>query len=53
MQEAHWQRIRKVIKKQLQYVRRDLRYIGEYLAQRIEFDARQLERIDVIRKDHE
>lgn len=46
-------RIRKAIKKQLQYVRRDLRYIDEYLAQGIEFDARQFERIDVIRKVHE
>lgn len=32
-------RIRKAIKKQLQYVHRDLRYIDEYLAQGIEFDA--------------
>lgn len=46
-------RIRKAIKKQLQYVRRDLRYIDEYLAQGIEFDAGQLERIDVIRKVYE
>lgn len=46
-------RIRKAIKKQLQYVRRDLRYIDEYLAQGIEFDAEQLERIDVIRKVYE
>ena len=46
-------RIRKATKKQLQYVRRDLRYIDEYLAQGIEFDAGQLERIDVIRKVYE
>ena len=46
-------RIRKAIKKQLQYVRRDLRYIDEYLAQGIGFDAGQLERINVIRKVYE
>lgn len=34
-------------------MRRDLRYIDEYLAQGIEFDAGQLERIDVIRKVYE
>ena len=46
-------RIRKAIKKQLQYVRRDLRYIDEFIAQEIEFDEKQLERIDVIRKVYE
>lgn len=46
-------RILKAIKKQLQYVRRDLRYIDEYLAQGIGFDAGQLERINVIRKVYE
>ena len=45
--------IRKAIKKQLQYVRRDLRYIDEYLAQGIEFNAGQLERINAIRKVYE
>ena len=46
-------RIRKAIKKQLQYVCRDFRYIDEYLAQGIEFYARQIERINVIRKVYE
>lgn len=46
-------RIRKAIKKQLQYVRRDLRYIDEYIAQNIEFDDKQLKRIEVIRKVYE
>ena len=46
-------RIRKAIKKQLQYVRRDLRYIDEFIAQEIEFDEKQLERIAVIRKVYE
>ena len=46
-------RIRKAIKKQLQYVRRDLRYIDEFIAQEIEFEEKQLERIYVIRKVYE
>lgn len=46
-------RIRKAIKKQLQYVRRDLKYIDEFIAQGIEFDDKQLERIEVIRKVYE
>ena len=46
-------RIRKAIEKQLQYVRRDLKYIDEFIAQEIEFDEKQLERIAVIRKVYE
>ena len=46
-------RIRKAIKKQLQYVRRDLRYIDEFLEQGMELSAKQLERLAVIRKVYE
>ena len=46
-------KIRKAIKKQLQYVRRDLRYIDEFLAQDLELEPKQLERIAIIRKVYE
>ena len=46
-------RIRKAIKKQLQYVRRDLRYIDEFLEQGMELSSKQLERLAVIRKVYE
>lgn len=46
-------KIRKAIKKQLQYVRRDLKYIDEFLAQDLEFEPKQLERIAIIRKVYE
>ncbi|SDF72847.1 hypothetical protein SAMN04487889_1473 [Eubacterium pyruvativorans] len=46
-------KIRKAIKAQLQYVRRDLRYIDEFIAQDIEFEQKQLDRIEVIRKVYE
>lgn len=46
-------RIRKAIKKQLQYVRRDLRYVDEFLSQGIELEPKQLERLAVIRKVYE
>lgn len=46
-------KIRKAIRKQLQYVRRDLRYIDEFLAQELEFEPKQLERIAIIRKVYE
>ena len=46
-------RIRKVSKKQLQYIRRDLRYIDELLAQGIELKPKQLERLIVVRKVYE
>ena len=42
-------RIRKVSKKQLQYIRRDLRYIDELLAQGIELKPKQPERLTVVR----
>ena len=44
-------KIRKAIKKQLQYVRRDLGYIDELLANnKVTFTEKQLNRIDVIRE---
>ena len=46
-------RIRKASKKQLQYIRRDLRYIEELLAQGIELKPKQLERLIVVRKVYE
>lgn len=46
-------RIRKSLKAQLQYVRRDLRYVDEFIAQDLELESKQLERIDVIRKVYE
>lgn len=46
-------KIRKAIKAQLQYVRRDLRYIDEFIAEGIGFEPNQLERIEVIRKVYE
>lgn len=42
--------IHKAIKKQLQYVRRDLRYIDEFLAEGKELSAKQSARLEVIRK---
>lgn len=46
-------KIRKAIRKQLQYVRRDLRYVEEFLSQGIEIKPKQLERLTVIRKVYE
>ena len=46
-------KIRKAIKKQLQYVRRDLKYLDEFLAQGIELEPKQLDRLAVIRKVYE
>lgn len=46
-------KIRKAIRKQLQYVRRDLKYIDGFLANRVELESGQTERIDVIRKVYE
>lgn len=46
-------RIRKAIKKQLQYVRRDLCYVDEFLEQGMEPNSKQLERLAVIRKVYE
>lgn len=46
-------RIRKAIKKQLQYVRRDLRYLDEFLAQGVELETKQRERLVVIRRVYE
>ena len=42
--------IRKALKKQLQYVRRDLKYIDRFLEEGKELSARQAERLTVIRK---
>ena len=42
--------IRKAIKKQLQYVKRDLRYVDEFLAEGKELSAKQASRLEVIRK---
>ena len=42
--------IRKAIKKQLQYVRRDLSYIDRYLEEGKELDPKQEDRLAVIRK---
>ena len=46
-------RVRKAIKKRLQYSRRDLKYIDDFLAQSIELEQKQLERLAVIRKVYE
>ena len=46
-------RVRKAIKKRLQYIRRDLKYIDDFLAQSIELEQKQLERLAVIRKVYE
>lgn len=44
-------KIRKAIKKQLQYLRRDLRYIDDFMeCEDIEFTEKQLQRIQVIRE---
>jgi hypothetical protein len=40
-------KIRKAIKAQLQYVRRDLRYVDEFIAQGLELEQKQLDRIEV------
>jgi len=45
--------IRKAVKKQLQYVRRDLGYIGQYLAEGRELSPRHVQRLMVIRKVYE
>ena len=45
--------IRKAIKKQLQYIRRDLRYIDRFLAEGKVLSTRQAERLEVIRKAYE
>lgn len=42
--------IHKAIKKQLQYVKRDLRYVDEFLAEGKELSAKQAARLEVIRK---
>ena len=46
-------KIRKAIKAQLQYVRRDLRYVDEFIAQGLELEQKQLDRIETIRKVYE
>ena len=46
-------KIRKAIKAQLQYVRRDLRYIDEIIATGVELSAKQIDRIAVIRTVYE
>lgn len=46
-------KIRKAIKAQLQYVRRDLRYIDEIIAIGVELPPKQMERIAVVRKVYE
>lgn len=45
--------IRKAVKKQLQYVRRDLGYIDQYLAEGRELSPKHLQRLEVIRKVYE
>lgn len=45
--------IRKAIKKQLQYVRRDLGYLGRYLEEGKELSPKDFERLCVIRKVYE
>ena len=45
--------IRKAIKKQLQYVRRDLKYIDRMMEEGKELSSRQAERLKVIRKVYE
>lgn len=46
-------RTRKAIKAQLQYVKRDLRYVSELIVQGAEPDRKQAERIDTIQKVYE
>ena len=46
-------KIRKAIKAQLQYVRRDLRYVDEFIAQGLELEQKHLDRIETIRKVYE
>lgn len=46
-------RIRKAIKQQLQYVRRDLKYVKEYLWEGKELPEKQQERLGVIEKVYE
>ncbi len=47
-------RIRKAVKQQLQYVRRDLRYVDEFLAlDDVQLTEKQTEMLDVIRKVYE
>ncbi|MCQ2563577.1 MAG: IS5 family transposase [Mogibacterium sp.] len=46
-------KIRKALKAQLQYVRRDLRYVDEFIAQSLELEQKQLDRIETIRKVYE
>lgn len=47
-------RIRKAVKQQLQYVRRDLKYVDEYLAlDDVKLTEKQAEMLDVIRKIYE
>ena len=45
--------IRKAIRKQLQYVRRDLKYIDGFLEEGKELSSKQEERLEVIRKVYE
>lgn len=44
---------RKAIKAQLQYVKRDLRYVGEFIEQGIMPDHKQMERVSTIQKVYE
>lgn len=47
-------RIRKAVKQQLQYVRRDMRYVDEFLAlDDVQLTEKQTEMLDVIRKVYE
>ena len=46
-------KIRKAIKKQLQYVRRDLGYIDRYLKEGKELSTKHMQRLNVIRKVYE
>ena len=46
-------KIRKAIKQQLQYIRRDLQYIDNYLAEGRELSTKQQERLKVLRKVYE
>ncbi len=51
MQKAYSKKIRKAIKKQLQYVNRDLGYIDMLLAQDdVYLKPKQMERFNVIRE---
>ena len=54
MQKTDQKKIRHAVKKQLQYVKRDLSYIDLYMEQDdVEFTEKQLKRIKVIRKLYE